>query len=86
MSPVLVIEIASEDDPAKDFVRNVRLYRQVPSIREYWILDNREDADRPTMQVHRRVGRRWRVLNLAFGETYTTRLLPGFKLLLDPHR
>ncbi len=39
VSPVLVIEVVSEDDPDKDLVRNVELYRQVPSIREYWIID-----------------------------------------------
>ncbi len=86
VSPFLVVEVVSLDDPNKDLVRNVRLYRQVPSIREYWIFDNRADADRPTLQVHRRVGRRWRVLELAFGETYTTRLLPGFSLVIDPRR
>ncbi len=86
VSPLLVAEVVSPDDPAKDLVRNVRLYRKVPSIQEYWIFDNRADPDRPTLQVHRRVGRRWRVLNLAFGETYTTRLLPGFSLVIDPRR
>ena len=85
VSPFLVVEVVSADDPNKDLVRNVRLYRQVSSIKEYWILDNRADADRPTLQVHRRVGRRWRVLDFAFGDTYTTRLLPGFSLLIDPH-
>jgi Uma2 family endonuclease len=86
VSPLLVAEVVSADDPDKDLVRNVRLYRKVPSIQEYWIFDNRADADRPTLQIHRRVGRRWRVLNFAFGETYTTRLLPGFSLVIDPHK
>jgi Uma2 family endonuclease len=59
ISPILVAEIVSEDDPVKDLQRNVDLYVQVPSIREYWILDPRADADRPTLTVYRRRGRRW---------------------------
>lgn len=84
VSPVLVAEVVSEDDPEKDLERNVELYLQVPSIREYWILDPREDADRPTLRVYRRRGRRWqRPIDLDAGDTYTTRLLPGFRLLLE---
>ncbi|MBY0523108.1 MAG: Uma2 family endonuclease [Gemmataceae bacterium] len=86
VSPVLVGEIVSAEDPDKDLVRNAELYLAVPSIREYWILDTRANPDEPTMTVHRRHGQRWRTSEIAFGETYTTRLLPGFELLLDPHR
>jgi Uma2 family endonuclease len=87
VSPILVVEVVSENDPDKDLVRNVRLYRRVPSIREYWILDTlQEGPNRPHLIVHRRWGRRWRVLNVEAGETYTTRLLPGFELVVDPHR
>jgi Uma2 family endonuclease len=86
VSPLLVAEIVSEDDPEKDLQRNVDLYREVPSIREYWILDPRADPDRPTLRVYRRRGSRWqRPIDVVPGETYTTRLLPGFALLLDPH-
>jgi Uma2 family endonuclease len=85
-SPVLVAEVLSAEDPDKDLVRNAGLYFQVPSIKEYWLFDSRENADRPTLRVHRRYGKRWRIIDVAPGETYTTRLLPGFKLLLDPHR
>jgi Uma2 family endonuclease len=85
VSPLLVVEMLSAEDPDKDLVRNVELYRQVPSIKEYWILDNREDPDRPTMLVYRRSGRGWREIEVGFGETYRTRLLPGFELVLDPH-
>ncbi len=83
--PLLVVEILS-DDPDKDLVRNVELYLQVPSIREYWIIDTREDPDQPTMTVRRRWGRRWRSpITVEFGETYTTPVLPGFELVLN-HR
>jgi Uma2 family endonuclease len=87
VSPLLVAEILSPNDPNKDLVRNVPLYLAVPTIREYWILDNRANADEPSLHVHRRRGRRWQnVIQVGFGETYTTRLLPGFTLLLDPRR
>jgi Uma2 family endonuclease len=86
ISPILVAEVVSEDDPGKDLERNVELYAQVPSIREYWILDPRADADRPTLTVYRRRGRRWQnPILVPPGETYTTRLLPGLELLVDPH-
>ncbi len=86
VSPLLVVEVMSEDDPWKDLTRNVELYRQVPSIREYWIVDPREDPDAPTMRVYRRRGRGWqKPIDLAAGDTYTTPMLPGFALLIDPH-
>jgi Uma2 family endonuclease len=85
VSPLLVAEILS-GDPDKDLVRNVELYREVPSIKEYWVIDTREDPDHPTLRVYRRSGKRWRIIDLAFGETYTTRLLPGFSLVVDPRR
>jgi Uma2 family endonuclease len=85
LPPVLVVEVVSPGDPHKDLVRNVELYLQVPAIKEYWVLDTRPPATRPTLVVYRRRGRRWqRPIELAYGETYTTRLLPGFELLLDP--
>jgi hypothetical protein len=56
----------------------------VPSIREYWLLDTREDPERPTMQVRRRHGRRWLLRSVGPGDVYVTRLLPGFELILDP--
>jgi Uma2 family endonuclease len=86
VSPILVAEVVSEDDPDKDLDRNVELYRQVPSIREYWVLDPRRDPNRPSLRAYRRRGGRWqRPINVAPGGTYETRLLPGFVLLLDLH-
>jgi Uma2 family endonuclease len=86
ISPVLVVEVLSADTADKDLRRNRRLYLRVPSIREYWILDPREDADRPSLLVYRRGGSRWeRVQKVAPGETYKTPLLPGFTLVVDPH-
>jgi Uma2 family endonuclease len=85
-SPILVIEVLYDADPHKDLVRNVELYLQVPSIREYWILDARDFPDEPTLIVHRRRGQRWVRTKYRYGETYTTKILPGFKLLIDPQR
>jgi Uma2 family endonuclease len=86
VSPVLVVEVLTGDDPDKDLVRNVELYFQVPSIKEYWLFDAREDPDHPTLRGHRRYAKRWRIIDLGFGETYTTKLLPGFELVVDPNR
>ena len=87
VSPVLVVEVLSLNDPNKDLVRNVELYLQVPTIREYWILDTRQSVVEPVLYVHRRRGQRWqRTLELTHGAVYMTKLLPGFELLIDPLR
>ena len=84
-TPILVIEVISADTADKDLVRNRRLYLQVPGIREYWILDPREGVERLTLLVYRRRGRRWEACRtVAAGGTYTTPMLPGFSLVLDP--
>lgn len=84
VSPVLVVEVLSEDDPDKDLVRNVELYGLVPSIKEYWIFDAREDIEHPRLLVYRRGrGRKWRSLTVEPDETYTTLLLPGFEVALN---
>jgi Uma2 family endonuclease len=84
VSPILVVEVLSADDPKKDLIRNVALYREVPSIKEYWILDGRKDADYPRMTVYRRRGQAWqKPIEAGPGERYTTPLLPGFELVLD---
>jgi Uma2 family endonuclease len=83
--PTLVVEVLSEEDPDKDLVRNVELYLRVSSIQEYWILDTCEDPDQPTLTVYRRYHRRWRKpQSVRPGSTYTTDLLPGLSLIIDP--
>ncbi|HEY1379730.1 MAG TPA: Uma2 family endonuclease [Gemmataceae bacterium] len=85
VSPILVAEILVDSHPHKDLVRNVGLYLQVQTVREYWIIDGRDDPDQPILIVRRRRGRAWlRPREYAYGETYTTPLLPGFSLLIDP--
>jgi hypothetical protein len=64
----------------------VELYRLVPSIAEYWIVDPRVDPDKPGLIVYRRRGQNWqKPIRVAFGETYVTRHLPGFDLVMNPY-
>ena len=83
--PLLVVEIISESNSDKDETRNVALYLQVPSIREYWILDPREDPCRPSMTVYRRRGKKWqKPISIPGGGVYESpKFLPGFRLVLD---
>jgi Uma2 family endonuclease len=83
VNPRLVVEIVSPDNADKDLVRNVELYWLVPSIKEYWVIDQREEAGCP-LTVYRRQGKKWRIIHVAAGESYTTPLLPGFELVIDP--
>lgn len=80
VSPILVVEVLSSGNSEKDLKRNVDLYLRVPSIQEYWIFDIREDAEKPTLIVHRREGERWKVTELSCDEVYQTSLLPGLSL------
>jgi Uma2 family endonuclease len=84
VSPLIVVEVLVAAEPDKDLVRNVELYLQVPSIREYWVLDGRVEPARPQLIQHRRHGGRWIVKTFEAGSTFTTKLLPGFELVLDP--
>jgi len=85
VSPILVVEVISEDTAEKDLIRNPDLYVQVPSIREYWIIDPRPDPDEPALIVYRRRGQRWqRPIHVPFRGSYTTRLLPDFIFVVDP--
>lgn len=57
---------------------------EVPSIREYWIVDGRENADYPTLIVYRRRGAKWqRPMRILPGEIYSTKLLPDFELKMN---
>lgn len=84
LTPVLIVEVVSEDDPVKDLIRNVALYRQIPTVREYWIIDPRESWNYPTMTVYRRRGRKWQPpIVIPGGETYNSpKFLPGFQIVL----
>ncbi len=86
VSPILVAEILVEGDARKDLERNAELYFEVPSVREYWVLDGREDPNEPTLIQHRRYGKRWVIRSYPYGSTFTTKLLPGFSLVIDPRK
>ncbi len=85
--PILVVEVLSEGYHKKDLVRNVALYKEAPSVREYWVLNPRDGGDHPTLRVYRRRGSgSWqRPIDVPFGATYTTPLLPDFTLVVDPN-
>ena len=85
VSPAFVVEILSEDTEEKDLDRNRRLYLQVPSIQEYCIVNPRASGNVPMMIVDPRRGRRWGARRIVLGgATWTTPLLPGFSLVLEP--
>jgi Uma2 family endonuclease len=86
LRPIVVAEILVEGDPHKDLERNRELYLEAPSIREYWILDGRENPNEPTLIQNRRHGKRWIIRSFPYGSTFTTKLLPGFSLVIDPRK
>lgn len=86
LGPVLVCEVLVEGDEAKDLDRNPPLYLDVPSIKEYWVIDGRENPNEPTLIQRRRYGTRWVVREHPYGTTFTTKTLPGFSLLIDPRK
>jgi Uma2 family endonuclease len=86
LGPLVVAEVLVDGDPFKDLQRNADLYFELPSIREYWVLDGRDDPNEPTLIQHRRYGKRWLIRSFPYGSTFTTKLLPGFSLLIDPRK
>jgi Uma2 family endonuclease len=86
LGPILVAEVLVEGDPHKDLERNRKLYLEAPSIREYWIIDGRDNPDEPTLIQHRRHGKQWRVKSFPYGSTFTTKLLPEFSIVIDPRK
>jgi len=84
--PFLVAEVLVDGDFAKDLTRNPALFLRVKEIREYWVLNGSHSADEPTLIVHTRRGKTWTVTHYSYGSTYTTKLLPGFELLIDPRK
>jgi Uma2 family endonuclease len=87
MNPILVVEVLCDRYHKKDLVRNVALYQEAPSVREYWVLNPRDGGDHPTLRVYRKRGSSpWqRPIDVPFAGTYTTPLLPGFTLIVDPN-
>ncbi len=86
LHPRLVVEILVDGDISKDMARNPKLYLAVPSIREYWVLNGAENPDEPSLIQHRRRGKAWSITTFPYGSTFTTKLLPGFGLVIDPRK
>ncbi|MDB5306455.1 MAG: hypothetical protein JWO38_657 [Gemmataceae bacterium] len=86
LNPILVVEVLVEGDEHKDLERNPGLYFDVPTVKEYWVLDGRDDPNEPTLIQHQRYGKRWVVREYPYGSTFATKLLPGFALLVDPRK
>jgi Uma2 family endonuclease len=86
LSPILVAEVLVEGEFEKDLSRNPMLYLSLPSIQEYWVLNGSEEPDEPSLIQHRRRGKHWAIIVHPFGSKFTTALLPGFGLVIDPRR
>lgn len=84
ISPILVAEILVGGDIHKDLTRNPDLHHRVPSIKEYWVVNGSENPDEPSLIQYRRRGKAWTVTTFPFGSTFTTKLLPGFSLVINP--
>jgi Uma2 family endonuclease len=82
--PLIVVEIISQRREKKDTVRNRQLYWMAGGVMEYWIVDPREDEQRPTLTalVRRPGGPDWSEQVVAFGKTYRCKTLPRFSLNL----
>lgn len=85
IAPFLVVEVMM-GGIWKDLRRNVELYFQAPAIREYWVVDGRGSLEDLTLIQHRRRGAKWVVREHPFGSTFSTKLLPGFELVIDPRQ
>ena len=84
ISPFLVAEVLVDGSIDKDLGRNPPLYLAVPSIREYWVLNGSVNPNEPSLIQHRRRGKTWLVRTTAYRGVFTTPLLPGFSLVIDP--
>lgn len=67
LQPQVVVEVISPGQARKDLVRNRRCYAEVPSIREYWVLDPRRGRELTTLLALSRASE---------SEPWTERLIP----------
>jgi hypothetical protein len=72
--PEIVIEVVSPGSEHRDYHEKREEYLDV-GVKEYWIVD----AEKREVLVLRRSRGRWGKTTLRPGDTYETKLLPGFK-------
>jgi Uma2 family endonuclease len=77
--PEIVIEVVSLGSEERDYGEKREEYLQF-GVQEYWIAN----AERQEELVLRRAGGRWTERILRPGDTYRTRLLPGFEFACGP--
>lgn len=82
--PHLVVEVISARRSEKDTKRNRHLYWLAEGIAEYWIVDPREDDQRPTLItcVRRRGSAEWAESVTPFGKTFKSPTLRGLSVIL----
>jgi Uma2 family endonuclease len=73
--PDLVIEVISPGSETRDYTEKREEYLQA-GIKEYWIVD----AERQEILVLCRTRGKWKETILQAGDTYATKLFPGFEL------
>lgn len=73
--PEIVVEIVSLGSGLRDYEEKREEYLAI-GVKEYWIFD----FGKQEMHAFRRWGGQWRGKVLRPGDTFTTRLLPGFEL------
>jgi len=83
LNPILVVEVLSPGNAAKDLKRNRRIYLGFQSIREYWIVDPLDDPKHPSMLALQRAGGEWKEVRVPNGGTYQTDLFPGLTVDLS---
>lgn len=82
--PILVVEVISDRRGYKDCVRNRQLYWTAGGIVEYWIVDPREDAMKPSVtQLIKKPGaKEWDETVIPFGKALKSFALGKFSINL----
>lgn len=82
--PIIVVEVISQRRDKKDTVRNRHLYWMAGGIMEYWIVDPREDSERPALItcVRPQGSAEWAESVTPFGKTFKSPTLRGLSVNL----
>lgn len=77
----LVVEVVSEDSPARDRAEKFDEYQE-GSVAEYWVIDSRTGHERADFWVLDANGR-YRAMPPSVDGVYHSSVLPGFRLEID---